>query len=164
MQSVPLSSFPRRFRVFALASLIGFAAFAPAHARAATGSAALAVTATIAKRASLKVLVQPASVLITESDLARGYVEVAQVKLAVQSNSPAGYLLVFENRGDFVNATQISGLGSEVQLGDSGVVPRAAPGGEAGNATLDLVLRFMLSASAQPGRHAWPMQISAMPM
>lgn len=128
-------------------------------------SATLSVSATVAKRATLKVLGQPASVLVTEADLARGYVEVlAPVQVAVQSNSPAGYLLVFETQGEFVNGTKVRGLGSDIQLGASGVVPRAAPGGGAGSTAHELVFRFMLSTSALQGRHAWPMRISAMPM
>jgi hypothetical protein len=128
------------------------------------GSALLSVSATVAKRATLKVLAQPATILVTEADLTRGYVEVASpVQVQVQSNSPAGYLLVFESQGDLVSNTRVRGLGNDVQVGASGVAPRSAPTG-GGSATHDLVFRFTLSASARQGRHAWPMQVSALPM
>lgn len=125
----------------------------------------LAVSATVPKRASLKVLSQPGPVLVTESDLARGYVEVfSPVHVAVQSNSTAGYVLVFESQGDFVNGTLVSGLGNDIQLGSNGVVPCTAPGGIGGSATHALVFRFTLAASAPLGWHTWPLQISATPM
>lgn len=131
-----------------------------------TGSVAapLAVSATVPKRATLKVLAQPASILVTQADLTRGYVEVtAPVQVAVQSNSPAGYLLVFESQGDLVSNTRVRGLGNDIEVGASGVVPRAAPSGGGGSVKHDLVLRFMLSTSARQGLHAWPMQVSALP-
>ena len=149
-----------------LAAFLWLGCFAMANANAnAARSAMLSVSATIAKRATLKVLAQPASVLVTEADLTRGYVEVASsVQVAVQSNSTAGYMLVFESLGDLVSNTRVRGLGNEIQLGASGVVPRAAAGTGVGRATHNLVFRFMLSSSAQLGRHAWPMQISVLPM
>lgn len=147
-----------------LAVFLWLGCFAMVNAGAAR-SATLSVSATIAKRATLKVLAQPASLLVTDADLTRGYVEVASpVQVAVQSNSTAGYLLVFESLGDLVSNAQVRGLGDDIQLGASGVVPRAAAGAGVGRATHNLVFRFMLSSSAQLGRHAWPMQISVLPM
>lgn len=128
------------------------------------GSLPLMATATVAKRATLKVLAQPPSVLVTEADLGRGYVEVlAPVQLAVQSNSPGGYILVFESRGDLVSDARVRGLGGEIQLGANGVVPRMAAAAGVSNTTHELTFRFTLSGSAQEGTHAWPMQISAVP-
>ena len=150
----------------ALASLVAFGALVPCAASSAPAEdKGLAVSATVAKRASLKVLAQPGSVLVTEADLARGYIEVlSPVHVAVESNSTAGYLLVFESQGDLVNGTLVSGLGNDIQLGSNGVVPRPPPGVGAGRTTHTLVFRFTLAASAPVGRHAWPVHISVMPM
>ena len=163
--TVPIFQGHRR-RAAALSTLNVLSALAPCIASAAPAEGmTLAVSATVPKRAILKVLAQPGSMLITEADLARGYVEVlSTVHVAVRSNSTAGYLLVFESQGDLVNGTRVSGLGNDIQLGSNGVVPRAAPGGIAGSTKHALVFRFTLAASAPLGRHTWPLHISAMPM
>lgn len=130
------------------------------------GSGTLAVTATVVKRATLKVLAQPSSVLVTEADLARGYVEVlSPVQVAVQSNSPAGYMLVLAGQGDFVRQVLMSGLDSDVQVGaDGGVIPQRSAWRGVLRTTLELKFRFILEKSARRGEHPWPMQLSVTPL
>lgn len=137
----------------------------PAVAVAEGSETKLSVTATVLKHASLKVLAQPSSVVVTAADIARGYVEVARpAQIAIKNNS-AGYMLVFAGHGEFVRQIRVRGLGSDVQMGaDGGVVSQTNTGRGMSNTTLDLGFRFELSASAQQGVYPWPMQMSIIPL
>ena len=135
-------------------------------AAADTSEASLTVSANVPKRASLKVSGQPSSVLITEADLARGYVDApAPIQVAIQSNSPAGYMLVLAGQGDFVRQARMRGLESEVQVGaNGGVIPQRSNGRGVLRATMELKFRFILAKSARQGEHPWPMQLSVVPL
>lgn len=131
-------------------------------ANAQSAEAKLAVTATVMKHASLKVLAQPSSVVITAADIARGYVDVpASAQVSIQSNSREGYMLMFASEGEFLHQTLVRGLGNDVQLSaGGGGVARSTDGRGMAKATLDLGFRFLLSASAQQGTYAWPVRLS----
>lgn len=126
----------------------------------------LPVSATIAKRATLKVLAQPATVVISADDIARGYVEVAsRAQVSIRSNSPRGYMLVFANEGDFLRQMRVRGLGNEIQVGPGGgIVPQGASAQGVTQATLELGFRFELNPNARQGTYAWPVQISIAPI
>jgi hypothetical protein len=156
-------------RLFAqqLAIVFWMACLALTNAAAAEAdSGTLAVTATVAKRATLQVLAQPASVLVTDADVARGYVEVqAPVQVAVQSNSPAGYMLVLAGQHDFVREVLMSGLDSDVQVSaNGGMIPQRSTGRGVLRKTLELRFRFVLAKNALRGEHPWPMQLSVTPL
>src|SRR5659263_307590 len=73
----------------------------PLVASISSDEAKLTVTATVLKRASLQVLAQPASVVVTAADIARGYVDVpSPLQIMVQNNSRDGYMLTFESQAD----------------------------------------------------------------
>lgn len=134
---------------------------------AASGEVKLTVTATILKYASLKVLAQPATLVVTAADVARGYVDVpAASQVAIQSNTAAGYLLDFRNHGgEFMRQILVRGLNGDVQLSPAGGLVRqdsAAVG--VTNTTLALGYRFVLSGAAQAGTYSWPMQLSVTPL
>ena len=135
---------------------------APAVAVADASEAKLAVSATVMKHASLKVLAQPASVMVTAADIARGYVDVSSPsQVAIQSNSLSGYMLMFATEGEFMRQTLVGGLGNDVQLdGAGGGIARSPEGPGMTKATLALVFRFILSESARQGVYAWPMRLS----
>jgi hypothetical protein len=79
------------------------------------GETKLTVSATILKQASLRVLVQPASVVVTAGDIARGYVDVpAAVQVAIRSNTSGGYMLEFATQGDFMRQILVRGFRSDV--------------------------------------------------
>jgi hypothetical protein len=131
-------------------------------AAVASDQAKLTVSATILKHASLKVLAQPTSVVVTAADIARGYVDVAApAQIAIRSNSPLGYMLEFANQGHFMRRILVRGLATEVQLSPAGgaVMQPSARSGVT-RATLDLGFRFMLAETARPGTYAWPMRLS----
>lgn len=127
------------------------------------GTTQLEVNVTVLKHTNFQVLSQPAVVVVTAQDLARGYVDVpAATQVAVRSNTRDGYLLEFASQGDFLRQIVVRGLDTEVQLSPEGglVTQRGAATGVT-RATLALGFRFLLSASAQPGTYAWPMRVTA---
>jgi hypothetical protein len=147
--------------------LLGLAMLAlPLAATAQSSTMKLNVSVTIVKHASLKAVAWPGPLVITAADVARGYVEVSSpAQLAIKSNSPSGYMLVFANQGDFVRQTRISGLGTTVQLGaGGGVVTQAAPGRGMNEIMLALSFRFELAPQVQQGVYPWPLQVSVTPM
>ena len=139
---------------------------APVVAAADSNEVRLSVTATVLKHASLKVLAQPASVVITAADISRGYVDVpSPAQVAIQSNSQEGYMLMFASEGGFMRQTLVRGLGHDVQLDMAGGgIARGPEGRGMAKATLDLGFRFVLSESAQQGVYPWPMRLSVTPL
>lgn len=128
----------------------------------ASDQAKLTVSATVLKHASLQVLTQPTSVVITAADIARGYVDAAvPSQISIRSNSSLGYMLDFANQGDFMRRILVRGLATEVQLSPAGGAVMQ-PSAQAGvtRATLDLGFRFLLAETARPGTYAWPMRLS----
>jgi hypothetical protein len=154
-----------RMAALALAGLLSSGVAAPAHAQGSAGGE-VKVSATVRKHASLEVLAQPGAVQVTQADIARGYVDVpAPVQVAVKSNTQEGYLLVFDNHGDFFRQARVRGLPSDVQVGSAGgQVAQRAPGHGMSRVTLALAFRFELSPSTQEGVYAWPMQLSVTPL
>ena len=152
--------------LISMALFLGALAASPAAMANGSTTASLMVTATILKHASIKTLAQPASVVITESDIARGYVEVpAPAQVTIHSNSPAGYVLVVSHLADFVRQTRISGLSTMGEVGSAGgVIAQAATGRGMNKTLLNLGFRFALSASARQGVYAWPVQLAVAPL
>lgn len=134
-------------------------ACAPAHA-----DALLRVRAVVLATTTVQVA-QPASVVLTDDDIARGYVEVATpVQVQVRSNVPEGYALLFERSSDAVGDVHVTGMEAPVVLsGAAAIGSRAAAGRGLWTDRLLLHFRFQLARSAQPGTHAWPVQISLLP-
>ena len=131
-------------------------------ARPATGSARIQVTATVPSRATLRVLHQERTLVVTTEDVARGYVDApAASRIEVRNNSRGGCLLVFEGvAGPDAPFGRVSvrGLGRDVEIGPGGgFVPHSyAPA----PVTEELSYRFSLSRDARPGTYPWPLQVS----
>lgn len=71
------------------ASSMALLMVAPAPPVVASEQAKMTVSATVLKHASLRVLAQPSSVVVTAEDVARGYVDVsAPTQVATCSSSP----------------------------------------------------------------------------
>ena len=149
--------------VLVAGSLLAFGGFS---FNAAASENTLTVKATILKHASMQVVSQPGSVVVTAADIARGYVDVAaSSQILVQSNTQGGYMLMFANQGDFVRQTLVKGLANDVQLGAAGGgVAQPVSGRGMTKTALDLGFRFVLSESAQQGVYAWPMCLSVTPL
>lgn len=126
-------------------------------------TAKVTVTARVLAHASIKFLYQAPELVVTNSDIARGYLEIKNASLIeVKNNNPDGYMLIFEATNGQVNLVkeiQVQGLGREVQidsfggwimLPNEGLMP----------VTKELSYRFVLSEKAQPGSYHWPIALS----
>ena len=127
-------------------------------------TAKIALTATVLEHTSMSILDQLGELVVTNTDIARGYVEVpAASRIQVKSNNPAGYLLAFEVMNGPIalfNSVNVSVNGREVLLSPGGGwVPQPFI---RGGVTLDLSYRFALSKDAQPGTYNWPIMISVL--
>jgi hypothetical protein len=132
----------------------------------ATGSARIRVTATVPSRATLRVLHQERTLVVTPEDVARGYVDApAASRIEVRNNNRGGCLLVFERISapdpSFGNVS-VRGLGRDVEIGSGGgFVPHPyAPA----PVMAELGYRFSLGRDARPGTYPWPLQVSVRTM
>lgn len=134
-------------------------------AKSSPDTANVKVTATVLKRTSINVLAQPATVEITTDDIARGYVNIpAATRIEIKSNSPQGFILIFENHGNFVSQTHVSGIGNDVQFGaGGGGIYQQWPGHPVDKTVIEMMFRFILAEGISPGIYAWPIQLSVMP-
>ncbi|MBM2828141.1 MAG: repeat-containing protein [Actinobacteria bacterium] len=124
------------------------------------------VNATVASRAAVKVIYQRPAVVITDADIARGYVDFPSAsRIEVRNNSRAGYLLVFTGIGDLfsmLDQVNVKGLGIETQIGPGGGwIPQPYA---RDTVTMELSYRFVLSKNIRPGSYEWPLSLSARPM
>jgi hypothetical protein len=154
--------FTRACRIVLAAALMA----APMMAAVGAQEAKLAVSATVLKHASMKVLAQPSSVVVTPADIARGYVDVPIAShILVLCNTQQGFMLDFASSGDGIRQILVRGLGADVQLGpDGGSVAQRVSGRGMTRTSLDLGYRFVLSEAAQPGAQPWPMRLSVTPL
>ena len=133
-----------------------------AVANADSSTRTVQVTAQVVARAIVTVDRQPASIDVTEADIARGYLDVpTPLQWRGQTNSRRGYLLQVTNESDVFSAVNLAFAGTEMNVGQQSWVARPyVPGGE----SLTVQVRLILRASTQPGRHLLPISVSATPL
>lgn len=164
MHGIQIQIGRRRPAALLLAGLLAWLALAPA-VQAEGDRLRMQVSARVVKHASLRALAQPATLTVTEADLARGYIELpAGTELAVRSNSQDGYLLLFEQRSPLLRAFVVRGLEREVEVGaGSGMVALEAIGPGMAQRQHRLGYRLLLAEDARAGIHPWPLQVSVLP-
>lgn len=136
-------------------------------AEAADGAnAQVTVGATVLRHVGIRVLTAPRTINISETDIARGYVDAPIAsKLEIRSNSPTGYMLAIESQADFARGTEVRGIGGVASLGRFGGVLNIQTGGRGMQMTpVELSFRILLSEEARPGVHPWPIQLSVLPV
>ena len=142
--------------------LIAIAAAPGSSVLAGSTSATFQVTVTVQTRALLHVESAPAGLLLTETDVQRGYVDLpAASRISVRTNSPTGYLLAFEIAGGPIAEVQVRGLGAETYISSmGGWVARPYTGAVT---SAELSYRLVLSKAVRPGEYPWPVMLSASP-
>jgi len=127
-------------------------------------SANIGIHAQVLEHTSMNVLSQIQELVVTNSDILRGYVDArAASRVQVKSNNPQGYFLVFEvmtGPETVFHSVNVLVGGREVQLSPTGgwVHQPFIRGG----ATTDLSYRFVLAKNAKPGTYTWPLMLSAL--
>jgi hypothetical protein len=149
----------RKLIAYALAVTVGFGSHAPL-AEAAQKSAAMPVSVTVVSNAKMQTNYQAKQLKITEADVARGYVDIADAfSFSISTNSRSGYLMEFHPVTNLFEAVQVSGLGNPVQLGaDGGAIVQR--GSRPPNQSHELSFRFTLHQDAKPGSYPWPLLLS----
>lgn len=124
----------------------------------------LTVTAMVKPFTALTVVKQPEEMVITHSDIRRGYVDInAATEFDIRNNSLAGYILIFEYSGTAFREVRVTGLGSEVVI-SPGTAWVAQPHRGTVHDYVELSYRFNLSKDALPGIYVWPISTSIEPL
>ncbi|HUP47410.1 MAG TPA: hypothetical protein VNA04_01325 [Thermoanaerobaculia bacterium] len=144
-----------------LASLLAVVASAPL-ALAGERSESMTVSARVIARAVVSVESQPSEIVVTEADLARGYVDVEQpLELRVRTNSRRGYLFQVANSSEAFSALELTFDQTRMTVVQESWVARPyVPGGELVRAQV----RVRLGPGAVAGRHPLPVEVSATPL
>ena len=115
------------------------------------------VTAVVTARTNLAVLAQPATLTVSEEDIARGYVDVTAA-YSVRNNDPAGYLLRLSPRTGLTSAIEVSGLATRVVMrGETVEILQPAALRER---RLDLEFHLLLDEAAIPGIYEMPVLVA----
>jgi hypothetical protein len=154
----------RKLLTAVLMAVLAFASAPAAEAvPARSGKTHLKVSATVLPYADLKVLNRSQTLMITETDIDRGYIDVpGGSSIEVRSNSRDGYYLSFECFETAVKQVRVDGLGKPAVFGaGSGIVPMSM---DARRVEIELSYRFILSESVRPGVYPWPLTVAVTPM
>lgn len=126
-----------------------------------SATAQLNVSVTIPAVTNIKILNSPKYLIITEQDIANGYVETEDTtNISIYTNVKGSYNLLFDVHGDFIKEVVVKGFDNKIQLSSTGgnVIQSSA-----GVSSKDFILkyRFTLQPFAKEGSYTWPIQISA---
>jgi hypothetical protein len=144
----------------AMALVWTFLICTPQSASAQANSTRLKVTARIATFFQLHVGFQSSFLIISDADVARGYVDVhAATSFTVTTNTLEPYLVDFRPVKALFSAVVVSGAESPIQIGPQGgtAVFRAAHGRVVSHR---LDYRFILPSDLAPGTYPWPLELS----
>jgi hypothetical protein len=124
---------------------------------ASTRSASFGVSARVVARTWIEAVDEPATILLTQADLAQGY-KVIDLRYRVHTAGTSRYLLNITPCTGLAEWVDVEGLGAPVRLGatDVTVLQQAS----ANVSELRLRLRFELRAGLLAGYHALPVRLT----
>jgi hypothetical protein len=122
------------------------------------------VSATVNAGARLQVQSAPTEILVSDEDLRRGFIDVAQsTDLLIRSNSAQGYALDLTTVTPMFSSVVVRGLESEQSLsGEGGTIVQRWHAPQTVN--LSLQFRLVLAPGIAAGRYPWPMHIDVRPL
>lgn len=126
--------------------------------------ALLPISATVLAVARIERSSSPYELLLSGTDLRRGFVDVPQpASLVVNSNSAAGFQLDVIALNPMIRNIVVDGLESPQILGaDGGTLVQRWNGPQSRRLTLKF--RIMLAPGTAPGRYPWPLHMSVRPL
>lgn len=125
-------------------------------------STQIQITARVLARASLRILRQPAEIVVTDADIKRGYLDINAGSLVeIKNNSRAGVNMTFETSGLPFREAQVSGFGRQVSLGPNGGIVASQI---TGTSIVALSYRFVFDENSQAGTYAWPLSLTVNPV
>jgi hypothetical protein len=124
----------------------------------------LAISGSLETHTALKIVFLTSDLVITPSDILRGYIDIpAAAQIEIQNFNLAGYLIVFKGLCGPFKEVQIEGLDREVIVTpQGGEIAQSYQGRDPLMAKLKY--RFILSDKAKPGKYACPLTISVSPI
>jgi hypothetical protein len=155
-----LSAFLQRQRRLIAVAAAGLSLLAAAPVAQAGGSHVIQVEATVLRKAAISALRTPAYLMVTQADVARGYVEVSEpIEVDVSTNNPGGVMLGLQSKDPTVKSAEF--------LNDGGATSEPLHVQKAGvglsTQTVRLRARVRLGPDASPGRLAWPLAVFITP-
>ena len=147
----------RLMRSLAALSVLLLVAGPPLQGEAASGQ--VVVGARVAPHVRWQVSDEPARLEITAEDIARGFVEVPAASLRVQTNDPAGFVVVARIADDRFGSGVLTGLERPISIAAGGGFLHAPFRGTAVVET-DLRWRLPLSDRLPAGSYAWPLRVT----
>lgn len=130
-------------------------------ADAGQGRASFQVSVAVPARAVLEIVGQPAVLVLTPDDLARGY-KVVSGRYHVSHNDRRGYLLQFVPHGHVAREIRVSGAGGVFVLGADAIEVHR----DGGSFEQDMAIEFRieLAPGARAGAFDWPVLLAALPL
>ena len=127
-------------------------------------SATMTVGATVVAYAAVESVKHDGTLILTDDDVARGYVDLERgASLTVRTNSARGYWLGFELASEVVSGLTVSGLGEETFMRIPGASVFQPTHGFT-RQTIELRIRFHVSPDATPGVYPWPLAFAVTPL
>jgi hypothetical protein len=137
---------------------VALAGLLAAPALAGEARATFRVSVAVPAQVRLEALEQPAQLMLSDADVARGYVDVP-ARYRVRHNDRRGYLLQLAPRTGLARRVEVRGLGQPVVVADDSVEVHRAPGGWLDE--LDLAFRVVLGPGVRPGTYPLPVHLAA---
>lgn len=151
-----------RIGLVALVALVAVLCFPIAmHAESVSGQ--MVVSVQVIARAVVTVDSQPAAIVVTADDVARGYIDVTQPFLVrVRTNSRNGYLLQAEKTTEAFSAVELTNATTSLRVSSHETILHRPY--VAGGDVMSLRARLYIAPGTQPGQHAVPVAFSATPV
>jgi hypothetical protein len=126
-------------------------------------SKSIAVTAFVTANAVVQVEYQAQQLVVTATDVARGYCDVpAASRLRVSSNSRAGYLISIFSRLPIFKSVRVDTPDASAQISrDGGAIVQRHHGKEM---LTQMTYRFVLADGVGAGTYPWPLQLDVRPI
>jgi hypothetical protein len=159
---VPALKLQRRLAMAAvLAALVPMGRGSSGEAQAGQTRAYMAVTATVVDTVSVRSLYQASSLVVTQQDVQRGYVDVPGAsRFEIRNKGPC----VFEFRavGEVFRSVRVSAPQSVAEFGAGGgsMIQQGGHGAE----HVAVHYRFALAPGVAAGAYDWPLALTVLPM
>ncbi|MBC7624751.1 MAG: hypothetical protein H7232_15360 [Aeromicrobium sp.] len=144
----------------ACALFLCFSLLTPAIAGTDTNTVKLRVAARVASFFRVQITLQADHFSITESDIRRGYIDLAQAThFSVTTNVTDAFVVDFQPHNNILLSVLVIGLDAPVEFGaGGGSAQQSASHGRV--SFRQLGYRFHLQPDVLPGVYPWPMRIS----
>ena len=126
---------------------------------AGSSSVTMGVSVKVVARTVLSVVEEPAEVVVSPADVARGYVELPDaLSFHVHSNNPGGYLVLLRSTGGPFAGATVSWASSEVSV--TSTEAWIAQPYRRGIHRVVATVRLAIPPGVAPGRYHWPIAVT----